>query len=247
MQAPARFQAALFALFVAFFIYWLSDSPYELHVVIHIVPTCLAVVLLAISITQFPLSSARFCGIICFLALHVLGTRYIYTFVPYPRWADTLLGANVRETLSGRNHYDRFVHVSYGLLIVPFAREAYQRLARVSFSWNCFFAVEFILASSLLFEIAEWLGAVNLAPEFADSYLGQQGDLWDAHKDMGLAFIGAVMSVAVLILVKSVGGDQRKPAADAEAKHPTNATTVVSNLSLQTRLPPSLSYTAPLP
>ena len=71
------------------------------------------------------------------------------------------------------------------------------RVLQVTPAWSYFTAVEFILASSLLFELAEWLGAVTLAPEFADTYLGQQGDAWDAHKDMALAAAGAAISMSV--------------------------------------------------
>ena len=61
-------------------------------------------------------------------------------------------------------------------------------------------AIEFVLVTSLLFELAEWAGAIHLAPDFADSYLGQQGDPWDAHKDMALAGAGAVLSMLLAVI-----------------------------------------------
>jgi hypothetical protein len=79
-------------------------------------------------------------------------------------------------------------------------------LWQVKPAWSYFTAVEFVLASSMVFELAEWLGAVTLAPDFADSYLGQQGDAWDAHKDMGLAAMGAVTSVLVAALLRYAKG-----------------------------------------
>ena len=76
---------------------------------------------------------------------------------------------------------------------------------------------EFILASSMLFELAEWLGAVTLAPNFTDSYLGQQGDAWDAHKDMGLAAMGAVLSMLAIAVFLFLKTNSNSAAADRQA------------------------------
>jgi len=201
MRQSRVFQSALLVLFVAFLLVWLHEPPYELHLLIHVVPTWIAVATLAASIRYFSLSNANFTWVVSFLALHVVGTRYIYSNVPYDVWATDFFGMSVSETLRfGRNHYDRVVHFCYGLLIAPVAREVYSRVLRVGYGWSCFLAVEFILASSAAFELIEWLGAVRLAPEFADSYLGQQGDVWDAHKDTALALLGAtvIMTSAAL-------------------------------------------------
>lgn len=49
------------------------------------------------------------------------------------------------------------------------------------------------MASSVFYELIEWAIAVGLSPEQAENYNGQQGDMWDAHKDMLLATIGAIL------------------------------------------------------
>ena len=212
-RRASRFQLALLLLFAVFFVFWLRDPPYELHAFIHVVPTWIAIAILLASIRYFPISNTSFSLLAAFLTLHVVGTRYVYSFVPYDQWSTQLAGITVSEALGlSRNHYDRFVHFSYGLLVAPAAREVHIRLLQVKPSWSYFAAVEFILASSMLFELAEWLGAVNLAPDFADSYLGQQGDLWDAHKDMGLAAAGAVLSVLAALTVRYArGGFSKAP------------------------------------
>ena len=56
-----------------------------------------------------------------------------------------------------------------------------------------FTAIQFVLAFSLLYELFEWGLTMVLSPNDADAYNGQQGDIWDAHKDMGLALVGAVV------------------------------------------------------
>lgn len=191
-------QIVLLSMFTVFFVFWLHDPPYELHAAIHVVPTWFAIAILLASTKYFPLTNTSFVFLILFLTLHVIGTRYVYSFVPYEQWMTQLLAGDVSTAPQpSRNHYDRFVHFSFGLLIAPVAREVQLRMWQVKPVWSYFTAVEFVLASSMVFELAEWLGAVALAPDFADSYLGQQGDAWDAHKDMGLAAVGAVISMGV--------------------------------------------------
>ncbi|MBB4904255.1 DUF2238 domain-containing protein [Actinophytocola algeriensis] len=43
----------------------------------------------------------------------------------------------------------------------------------------------------------EWGVAAVMAPGMAESYNGQQGDLWDPHKDMALAALGTLVAVVV--------------------------------------------------
>jgi putative membrane protein len=211
----AVFQRMLLLAFAVFFVFWLHDPPYELHAVIHVVPTWIAIAILLTSTKYFPLTNTSLVFLILFLTLHVLGTRYVYSFVPYDQWATQLLGIDVTTGVPpSRNHYDRLVHFSFGLLIAPVAREAQCRIWQVKPAWSYFTAVEFVLASSMVFELAEWLGAVTLAPDFADSYLGQQGDVWDAHKDMGLAAMGAVLSMFVAAMVQYVNASSESSADD---------------------------------
>jgi putative membrane protein len=61
---------------------------------------------------------------------------------------------------------------------------------------------------------------VTLAPEFADRYLGQQGDAWDAHQDMALAAVGAVISVIVAATVQRAKGGSESLAVDIRECEP---------------------------
>jgi putative membrane protein len=207
----------LLLVFTVYFVLWLHDPPYELHLVIHVVPTWIAIAILLASTKYFPVTHTSFAFLALFLALHVLGTRYVYSFVPYDQWMTQLFGGDVTTALQpSRNHYDRFVHFSFGLLIAPVAREVHVRMLQVKPAWSYFTAVEFILASSMLFELAEWLGAVTLAPDFVDSYLGQQGDAWDAHKDMGLAAAGAVVSMLTTAVFRNLKANSNSWTVDRQ-------------------------------
>jgi putative membrane protein len=59
-------------------------------------------------------------------------------------------------------------------------------------------AIECIIATSASYELIEWLVAVVFTPEWADQFLGQQGDMFDAQKDMALATVGAMLSIGLL-------------------------------------------------
>ena len=63
------------------------------------------------------------------------------------------------------------------------------------FAW--YTAFEFVLAFSMLYELFEWGLAMVLSPRNADAYNGQQGDVWDAQKDMSLALLGAGLALLV--------------------------------------------------
>ena len=55
-------------------------------------------------------------------------------------------------------------------------------------------AVMLVMCASLVYEWAEWAIALMLSPEAAEAYNGQQGDPWDAHADMLLATLGALLA-----------------------------------------------------
>jgi len=54
-----------------------------------------------------------------------------------------------------------------------------------------------IQTGSMIYELFEWLLTIVMSSDAADSYNGQQGDMWDAQKDMALALLG---STAILFL-----------------------------------------------
>ena len=58
-----------------------------------------------------------------------------------------------------------------------------------------------VLSISAVYEIFEWLLTVIMAPQHAEAYNGQQGDLWDAQKDMALAFVGSLCASLVLFIL----------------------------------------------
>lgn len=131
-----------------------------------------------------------------FLFLHIIGAHYTYAEVPYDKWFKTITG----NTLNGmigfeRNHFDRLVHFLYGVLLyIPFREIAVQR-ARLTGFWSYFLPYTFLVSSTVLYEQIEWAAAEIFGGELGMAYLGTQGDIWDGHKDMGLASIGALLTL----------------------------------------------------
>jgi putative membrane protein len=52
-----------------------------------------------------------------------------------------------------------------------------------------------------IYEIIEWLVADVFFTEQGISYLGTQGDIWDAQKDMAVAFVGVCLATLLFIFV----------------------------------------------
>ena len=66
-----------------------------------------------------------------------------------------------------------------------------------------FMAWLIIQTGSMVYELFEWLLTIVMSPELADNYNGQQGDIWDAQKDMVLAMLGSTI-MAVWYLAKNM-------------------------------------------
>jgi len=81
--------------------------------------------------------------------------------------------------------------------------------------------IEITLSIGAFYELIEWGVADVFFPAQGDAYLGTQGDIWDAQKDVFLAFIGAILATTIVTIVKKLGNvysaDERK--AMKESKH----------------------------
>ncbi len=159
---------------------------------------------LLIAFKKVGLSFSSFVLYLIFLPIHIVGAHYLYSYVPYNDWILHSFGFNLDQSMGwSRNMYDRFVHLAYGILLYP----VLLRLFEVWFPKNkpivlYLLVIQFIMASSLIYEWVEWLIALGLSPEDAENYNGQQGDIWDAHMDMLLATIGAMLMGCFYLIKK---------------------------------------------
>lgn len=123
-----------------------------------------------------------------FLSLHLVGAHYTYAETPFGFWLQDLFDLS-------RNHYDRIVHFSFGLLLAYPLREFLLRVVGVRPAWSYLLTLVTVLGFSGFYEALEGLVAVIVSPELGAAYLGTQGDEWDAQKDTALAFLGAIVAM----------------------------------------------------
>lgn len=142
----------------------------------------------------FRLSDVSYTLITLFMVLHVIGSHYTYAEVPFGYVLQNWLGAS-------RNMYDRLVHFSFGFLLAYPIREVFLRVTRVKGFWGYYLPFDVTLAFSAAYEVIEWLAAASVDPAAGLAFLGTQGDVWDAQKDMTMAGLGALLAMMIIALI----------------------------------------------
>ncbi len=162
----------------------------------------IAVVLLFITYRKFPFSRVSYTLIFLFLCLHEVGSHYTYSEVPYNAWTEAVFGRSLNDMMGWeRNHFDRLIHFAYGLFIAYPLREVFLRIVNVRGFWGYFLPLDITMSTSMIYELIEWAAAEVFGGELGAAYLGTQGDIWDAHKDMLLASIGGLVAMLIAAAV----------------------------------------------
>lgn len=188
------FRLLLLVIFVAVWIWaaWQPVHPDDWLLENYLV--FLWVPILLLTARFFRLSDISYGLITLFMCLHVVGSHYTYAEVPFGETLQRWAGAD-------RNMYDRLVHFAYGLLLAYPIREVLVRIARLRGFWAYFFPIDITFSFSAIYEIIEWQAAALAAPELGLAFLGSQGDIWDAQKDMLLAGTGALVAMIIVLLL----------------------------------------------
>lgn len=193
MDAPGskhpgyRWPAALLILLLPVAV-WSAIDPYEWSTWwLESLPVWIALPLLAMTVRQFPLTRLSYCGVWLHCIVLLIGAKYTYALVPAGDW--------LRDALDlSRNHYDRLGHLFQGFVPALIARELLLRLTPLrAGGWLFAIVALSILGVSAAYELLEWI-AFLIAGSDADNFLGHQGDIWDAQKDMTCALIGAILA-----------------------------------------------------
>jgi putative membrane protein len=158
---------------------------------------------LGITYKRLPLSDLSYLLILIYLSGHEWGAQYKYSDVPLGEWMKPWLHTT-------RNHYDRVMHFSYGLLLAYPMQEWFMRVVGVTSRWRYLLPVEMTLSFSACYEMLEALAASVLTPERGEEFVGMQGDIWDSQKDMLMAGLGAVTAMIVIATVRTVRSRRRK-------------------------------------
>lgn len=148
---------------------------------------------------RMPLSKISYACIFVFLCLHSVGSHYTYAEVPYDRWFEVLTGRPLGDGLgTQRNHYDRLVHFTWGLLLTYPIREIVIRVSLVRGFWAYLLPFLVVTSTSTIYELIEWWAAVVFGGDLGMAYLGTQGDIWDSHKDTSMAMVGSLVASIVI-------------------------------------------------
>lgn len=176
-------------LLVIFSVFWLLLAINPIYRDIWIAENIILIICLYFLIStyqKFHFSNLSYYLIFIFCILQTIGAHYTYAEVPLGFWVADWLNIE-------RNHYDRLVHFAFGFLIVLPFKEVIKK--SVKFSSNkieTFVLVMLFIGISASYEILEWWYATLYEQGSADNmFLGSQGDLWDAEKDVLLAGLGA--------------------------------------------------------
>jgi putative membrane protein len=101
--------------------------------------------------------------------------------------------------------YDRVAHFTVGFYAFPFAEYLLSRRL-VAKKWIAYATpLFFIMALAALYEMFEWWFAATYGGDAGASFLGSQGDIWDAQKDMLMDTLGAVTSLLLFGLYQVLG------------------------------------------
>jgi len=187
----SAFPAVLLGLVLAV-LAWSGIAPHDrLTWWLEVAPALIGIAILLPTRRRFPLTPLIYTLIALHMVILCVGAKYTYALVPLGDWVSDLLG-------SARNQYDRLGHLAQGFVPAMIAREIFIRKSVIpSAAWRAFLVVSVCVAFSAVYELIEWLVAIN-SGEASDAFLGTQGDDWDTQKDMFMALIGATTALATL-------------------------------------------------
>jgi putative membrane protein len=174
----------------------LSVAPYDRSVWfaenLPIAGIVLALVILYVRGVRFSPLAYALMSVLVFM--HTVGGHYTFERVPFD-WFNDVFGFE-------RNMYDRVAHFTVGFYAYAFA-EWLDRSSAANRRFITYllplFAIAFVAMS---YEIIEWWYAAGSDPAAGSAFLGSQGDIWDAQKDMLADTLGAATALILYALVR---------------------------------------------
>ena len=203
----ARYRRHCALLGALFLVLWaaLAIRPLDREAwVLENVPVLVAAIVFWCIRRKFVFSRLSYTLIFAFLCLHEIGAHYTYSKVPYDECFQAVLGRSLNQLLGWeRNNYDRVLHFLYGFLFAYPIREIFLRVANVRGFWGYFLPLDLTMSTSMLYELVEWAVVEVFGGDLGMAYLGVQGDVWDAQKDMALASLGALLAMSITAMVNA--------------------------------------------
>jgi len=183
----------LASVFIILFVL-LGISPVDRAVwVVEVTPIVIIFFAFLLTFKMFRFSDYSYSLMFIWMLWHTIGGHYTFANVPF----DFITELFHFE----RNHFDRVGHFAIGFYafasaeLVVRKKWAHPVLATVL----SFF---FILSVAASYEIIEWFYAVMDGGNTGIEFLGSQGDIWDAQKDMLSDGLGAIFSLILFWIVR---------------------------------------------
>ena len=127
--------------------------------------------------------------------LQVIGAHYTFELVPF-EGVGNIFGFE-------RNHYDRLAHFVVGLNAVGIAELLWRYRGAPSARTASIYSVVIIMAVANFWELVEWIYAEIDGGSAGLAFLGSQGDVWDAQKDMLMDTLGALLGAGIFLCARS--------------------------------------------
>lgn len=130
--------------------------------------------------------------------LHTIGGHYTFALVPFD-WFSNFFGFE-------RNHYDRIAHFSVGFYAFAMAEWIWSKKLVANKFLLFTYPIFTIATIAMSYELIEWWYAAGSSADAASAmaYLGSQGDIWDAQKDMLADTLGAIFATSVFFLMNGL-------------------------------------------
>lgn len=158
-------------------------------------------VIIGLYVCRIRFSNTAYVFMSVLIYLHTIGGHWTFALVPFD-WVTDFFGFE-------RNHFDRIAHFSVGFYAFAVAEWLWEKRSRVTggpLVANQFllftYPVFVIAAVAMSYELVEWIFAISTAPEAGAAYLGSQGDIWDAQKDMLADTLGALVATTAYFILR---------------------------------------------
>ncbi|MUJ38636.1 DUF2238 domain-containing protein [Aliivibrio fischeri] len=159
-----------------------------------IIPALLILAGILYMSTRFQFSKTALVFMFIWLLLHTIGAKYTFADVPFD-WFNNLIG-------SERNNFDRVAHFSIGFYSYPIA-EYLIKTKKCSTPLAMAFGLFTLMSVAAGYEIIEWWYAAIAGGDEGIAFLGSQGDIWDAQKDMLCDTTGSLFALLILFFQRN--------------------------------------------
>jgi putative membrane protein len=124
--------------------------------------------------------------------LHTIGGHYTFERVPF-EWFNNIFGFE-------RNMFDRVAHFSVGFYAYALMEYVTTRARVATHFWGYLLSVACIMAIAATYELIEWVYAAQEGGSAGAAFLGSQGDIWDAQKDMLMDTLGGIFVLIIFAI-----------------------------------------------